>query len=234
MKGKPKKNDEEVYIKEINLENSPKELSLEQNEFICKQMKNSVCKIKCKKGGTGSGFFCYIPFPDKTSLLPVLITNYHVLNKDDVIEGKQIEFSLGNNNIIKNIRIKASRKIYTNEKPYDVTIIEMKKSDGIKLSDFMELDDCLFESKEDINKTESKENENYMDKKYRQKTVYLIHYPEGKDVRYSLGVIKDIAEDGFNIRHLCNSQIGSSGGPLICLINFKIMGIHKGSRVKKI
>ena len=233
MKGKPKKNDEEVYIKEINLENSPKELSLEQNEFICKQMKNSVCKIKCKKGGTGSGFFCYIPFPDKTSLLPVLITNYHVLNKDDVIEGKQIEFSLGNNNIIKNIRIKASRKIYTNEKPYDITIIEIKKGDGLKFSDFMELDDGLFESNKDVDKMESKEYNNLMDKKFRQKTVYLIHYPDGKNVKYSLGVIKNIDEDGFNIRHLCNSHTGSSGGPLICLINFKVMGIHKGFKDKK-
>ena len=146
MERKIKKNCEEDYIKEINLENSPKELSLEQNEFICKQMKNSVCKIKSKNGGTGSGFFCYIPFPDKTKPLPVLITNYHVLNDEDVSEGKQIEFSLGNNNITKKLRIKAPRKIYTNEKPYDITIIEIKKSDDLKFSDFMELDDGLFES----------------------------------------------------------------------------------------
>ena len=232
MKGK-KKSCEQDYKKEINLENSPKELSLEQNEFICKQMKNSVCKIKCKNGGTGSGFFCYIPFPDKSSLLPVLVTNNHVLNNKDISVGKKIEFSLGNSNITKSLIIKSTRKVYTNEKPYDITFIEIKKSDGIKFSDFMELDDDLFESEKDKNKIESKEFNNILDKKYRQKTVYLIHYPEGKNVKYSLGVIKNIDEDGFNIRHLCNSYTGSSGGPLICLINFKIMGIHKGSKDKK-
>ena len=104
----------------------------------------------------------------------------------------------------------------------------MKKSDGIKFNDFMELDDYLFESKKD-----TEENENLMNKNYKKKTIYLIHYPEGKNVKYSLGVIRNIAEDGFNIRHLCNSQNGSSGGPLICLINFKIMGIHKGSKEGK-
>ena len=114
-------------------------------------MKNSVCKIKCKNGGTGSGFFCYIPFPDKSSLLPVLVTYNHVLNNEDISEGKKIEFSLGNSNISKNIRIKSSRKVYTNEKPYDVTFIEIKKSDDIKFSDFMELDD-LFESEKEKTK----------------------------------------------------------------------------------
>ena len=59
--------------------------------------------------------------------------------------------------------MKGSRKIYTNEKPYDMTIIEMKKSDGIKFSDFMELDDYLFESKKDTEKYE-----NLMDKKYKK------------------------------------------------------------------
>lgn len=228
MKRSPKKICEVDYKKEIYIEGSPKELSLEQNEFICKQMKNSVCKIKSKNGGIGSGFFCYIPFPDKTNLLPVLITNYHVISGDDVIEGKEIEFSLGDKNINKKIIMNGSRKTYTNEKPYDVTIIEMKKSDGIKFSDFMDLDDYLFESKKDTEKYE-----NLMDKKYKKKTVYLIHYPEGKNVKYSLGIIKNIAEDGFNVIQLCNSQTGSSGGPLISLINFKIIGIHKGSQDKK-
>ena len=216
------------YKKEKNLKDCPIEVSLEQSTYINKQMKYSVCKIKCKDGSSGTGFFCYIPFPDKNNLLPVLITNYHVLTSGDVIIGKEIKFCLGDSNSMKSIKISNTRKVYTNEKPYDVTIIEMKKIDGIEFNHFMDLDEQLFENENDISNTESREGKNIMDKIYSQKTVYLIHYPFGKNVKYSLGVIKAISEDGFNIRHLCNSQTGSSGGPLINLINFKIMGIHKG------
>ena len=40
----------------------------------------------------------------------------------------------------------------------------MKKSDGIKFNDFMELDDYLFESKKD-----TEEYENLMNKNYKKK-----------------------------------------------------------------
>ena len=226
MKKTQKNNLDEEYIKEKNLKNCPKEVSLEQSEYINKQMKNSICKIKCKDGSTGTGFFCIIPFPDKKNVLPALITNYHVLSESDVMKGKNIEFYIGNNKSSNSIKIDDSRKIYTNEIDYDVTIIEMKKSDNIKYNNFMDLDEQLFETENKIKEQESK-YEKIMETKYNQKTVYLIHYPFGQDVKYSLGVILGI-EDGITIKHLCNSQTGSSGGPLISLINFKVIGIHKG------
>ena len=43
------------------------------------QMKKSVCKIELQFG-MGTGFFCKIPFPDMDKMLPVLITNDHIIN----------------------------------------------------------------------------------------------------------------------------------------------------------
>ena len=45
----------------------------------------------------------------------------------------------------------------------------------------------------------------------------------------SSGLIKEIEEDGYTIRHLCDSNTGSSGGPIINSLNFQIIGIHKGA-----
>ena len=50
-------------------------------------MKTCVCKILKKNGIFGTGFFCKIPYyNDKQSLvkIPVLITNNHILNLNDI------------------------------------------------------------------------------------------------------------------------------------------------------
>ena len=65
---------------------------------------------------------------------------------------------------------------------------------------------------------------------YPKKTIYLIHYPNGQKVEFSSGVIKNIFEDNYTITHLCTTKTGSSGGPLINIINHKVIGLHKGSK----
>ena len=45
-----------------------------------------------------------------------------------------------------------------------------------------------------------------------------------------MGKINDIDEN-FTIKHSCSSQEGSSGGPLLNLLNFKVIGIHKGQNI---
>ena len=52
-------------------------------------------------------------------------------------------------------------------------------------------------------------------------------------MKYSIGKIKAISEDNFNIYHFCTTEQGSSGGPIINLFNLKVIGIHKGSKEKK-
>ena len=66
---------------DINPEKLSKEQMMEWTEKIEYHLQNYICKIELKNGEIGTGFFCKIPF--NNNLLPVLITNDHLLNKDD-------------------------------------------------------------------------------------------------------------------------------------------------------
>jgi len=195
---------------EKELKNHPTAISLEQMDKIKEQMEKSVCKIICPKGGYGTGFFCKIPFPDEFNLLRVLITNNHVLGENDIIQGYKIKFTLKNDKFIFEILIDKKRKIYTN-KEFDITIIEIYEKDNLEHYKLLEIDEDIF--KEKLNKI------------FENKTIYLIHYPKGDKVKYSLGTIKNIENN--TIRHLCSTETGSSGGPLINLFSFKVIGLHK-------
>ena len=141
------------------------------------------------------------------------MTNYHVLGENDIKEG-EIELSLNNDKKLLKLILNDSRKIYTN-RIFDITIIEIKlEFDNLDIDSFLEIDN----------------QKGNPDEIYRQKSIGLIQYPNGKEVQFSDGVIKNIEEDNFSILHLCASNQGASGGPLINLINFQVIGIHKGSK----
>ena len=68
-------------------------------------------------------FFCKILF--NNDLLPVLITNNHVLNEKDIENNKIIQLNI--NDEVKEIEIDNSRKRYTNsDENIDITIIKIK------------------------------------------------------------------------------------------------------------
>ena len=201
------------YIPEKELDKVPKSISIEQLDVIKKQMESSICKIECPRGGFGTAFFCKIRYPDELHYLPVLITNNHVLNHKDIMSGNFIFLSMNNDSIHFNIYIDNSRKTFTNE-IYDITIIEIKKEDRLKGYSLLEIDDILYKNEPiDV---------------YKNKTIYLIHYPKGNRVEYSLGIIQTVNLDDYTIEHLCNTTSGSSGCPIINLITFKVIGLHKG------
>ena len=66
--------------KESILTGYPNIISYESSKRIIKQMEKNICKIKIGNE-QGTGFFCKIPFPNKDNMLPVLITNNHVINE---------------------------------------------------------------------------------------------------------------------------------------------------------
>ena len=72
------------------------QVSLNSTNKLVFQMENCICKIY-KEEGTATGFFCKIPF--KKELLPVLITNNHLINGDDI--NNKIDVDLSINNSIK-------------------------------------------------------------------------------------------------------------------------------------
>ena len=110
------------------------------------------------------------------------------MNKEKDEKVKQIEIEIDN-----------KRKKYTN-KDLDVTIIEIKENkDGI--NKYMEID------KEDI-----KKDKEIIEKDYKRKSVYILHYPKG-ELSESYEIINDIIEDKIN--HFCNTEEGSSCSPIL-------------------
>jgi len=205
----------ESIILEQFLNESPEPLSIKSIETILEQMKNSICKIYIGKQGTG--FFMKIPF--NNTQLPVLITSNHIINENDYINNKIITIYLGNESKGRNIKLDNKRKFYTN-KDYDITIIEIKEDiDGIK---FLELDDKLMQCLS-MNKDEIPE---FLKNIYLNKSLYILNYPEGKEIVASIAQPGKIIDQYIN--HKCNTKTGSSGSPILLCENQKVIGVHLG------
>ena len=191
-------------------------ISLDIQNKIIEQMKNNICQIN-NNNISGTGFLCIIPFPDKLNQLSVLITSSQVLGNEDIKLGNRINLKF-NNNISKTLYIDESRKVYTSdENNFNITIIEIKKSDEIIINtnEMLEIDNDIFK---DFNFYE----------KYKDKSIYTIYYPKNKKIEYSINIIKNIDDKNINIEHLCSIQEGSSGSPLLNLETFKVIGINIG------
>ena len=117
----------------------PNVISYEYTVKIKEQMEKNICKINIEKS-QGTGFFCKIPFPDLNNLLPVFITNNHIINEELLYKkGEKIKIDIFEETEIKEIDLN-NRMKYTNEE-YDITIIELKEKDKIK--NYLELDDKI-------------------------------------------------------------------------------------------
>ena len=98
------------------------------------------------------------------------------MGQDNILSNNYFSIYLDNDKKTKRIQLDNNRLMYTNEK-FDITIIEIK--DNGKLNNkYLELDDEImnyFQS--------NKEDEfNYLSDLYSNKSIYLINYPENKDV----------------------------------------------------
>ena len=204
-----------IYEKYIN--SSPEPLSIKATETILEQMKKCVCKIY--NGSQGSGFFIKIPY--KKTILPVIITNEHIIPEKDIINNVMITIYVNNETKGKNIKIGEDRLFYSN-KELDVTIIEIKEKDAIQ--DFLELDDrikeCLTMNNEEISF--------FLKNLYSTKSIYILNYPEEKEVVVSYGPSPKIKAK--KIEHKCNTNHGSSGSPILLSHNQKVIGIHYGHK----
>ena len=162
-----------------------------QTKIIISQLEKCICKIIKEVENTGTGFFCKIPYPDQFHLLPILITNNHILEENILRKYCNIRFTINDDNIEKNILIDDSRLIFT-DKEIDITIIEKKPFD--KIIHFLDID-------EDILIEEEKDNNFYGDEQ-----IYISQYPTSKKASHSVGRIKDIL--GFNINYYCYTDFG--------------------------
>jgi len=174
-------------------------------------MERSICKIQKPNNVYGTGFICKISNKENIETKNVLITCNHVLNEIDLTLGKDIYLYFNNiNQVI--LKINKLRKIYTSPK-YDVTIIELKSSDNINEEDLFEIDENIFE--------------NDLYKFYKNRQIYILHYPNGNEIKYSTEVLKNVVNE-YEIRHYCSTDSGSSGAPIINFENRKVIGVHAG------
>ena len=180
-------------------------ISLQKVEIIIDQMKKYICKVFGDKIGTG--FFCRMPY--KNDIIPVMITNYHVIDDNFIEKNKQLKISLNEKYYV--IKLNENSRIYSSvEKKYDIMIIKIQESE---INNFLEFDQNLF-----MDNSESL---------YINESIYILHYPNSDKAAVSFGYgIEKISD--FDIKHLCNTENGSSGGPILNLQTNKIIGIHKG------
>ena len=197
---------------EKNLNDALKSIPLNQIEYFKKILYKSTCKIIFDNKVYGTGFFCFIPFPNKLNLLPTLITNNHILKQENIAEGQQIHISLYNLSESIMLNIDKTRKVYTNEK-YDITIIEIKQADKIDMNSFLIIDEYMYE----------KELNNM------QKSIYILYYTLSQETKYSIGEISKISDSNCNIEYSCLNLEGVTEGLILNSSNLKVIGMHKGS-----
>ena len=210
---------------EKELRNYPKIISYESTEKILEQMRNKICYIKLLDGSSGTGFFCKIPFPSKDKLLPVLVTNNHLIDEKILENDKEtIMLYIKESNKYKNFNLN-NRKYYTN-KEYDITLIEIKENQD-EINNFLELDDNLLEDILNNNSISPNFSNNY----YIRETIYILQYAEGK-LSVSYGLLYKISDiEKYHFSHLCSTKEGSSGSPILNISNNKVFGIHKQASI---
>jgi len=209
------------YTDECLISNYPGLIPISCIEKIPDFSKKYICKIKI--GETkGTGFFCKIPFPDKSNMIPVLITANHILNREILYKiDSNIQIDIMDDNDIKIINLNNRIKYTSDKNEHDITILEIKEEDNIK--NYLELDERILN---DILEKNNNKNKEFIDK-----TIFIIHYPNNK-LSFSCGILKDInQEKKSDFIHLCATEKGSSGAPILNLNN-KVIGIHKSGMNK--
>ena len=196
-------------------DNQPNEvffINVDISSKILSELESNICKIQIGEKQS-TGFFCKMPFPDIEHMLPVLITDSHIINEELLYKKDAIiEIYIHENSQIKQLNLN-NRIKYRNEE-YDTIIIELKENDDI--NNFLLLDDNI------INDIINNENKN---EEYIKEKIYIIHYPNG-ELSSSFGILDKINEDKiFCFNHKCSTHKGSSGSPLL-KFNHKLIGIH--------
>ena len=176
-------------------------ITLENTKIILEQLKKCICRIKIKES-QGTGFFCFISFNEKS--LPVLVFPQYMISEE------LNEICVELNETSKTIKFNDGRKIYFNKELF-IAIVEIIPSKDL-FFDFLEIDKNIFASG----------SRNL----FADDNVYALQNSVGGK-KISYGKIKSINED--TIHHLCSTENGSGGAPILNLLHGKIIGFHTSS-----
>ena len=207
-------------IEEGKTTDGPDALNKKQSKEILREQSQTLYQITTDKK-KGSCFLCKVP--NKGNEIFLVITCNHVLDETQMEPGKEIKIYCtddDDNKQFKTIKFAKNRTTYSigsiNGEDVDVTIIEVwPKVDGFNEQDFIQIDKDLMSDNIEV--------------LYKNESVYLLHYKDGKESTFSLGVIKNVLKGGktYTLYHSCESGNGSSGGPIV-LYNHKAIGVHRG------
>ena len=181
--------------------------TLSQADLKLKSKSKYICKISVDGNKFGTGFFCKIPYLKRN--IPVLITNYNIIDDNFMKNNNQLTIYI--NNDMKKISNLKNRRIYSSEQnKYDMMVIKLKEEDEIY--NYLEIDQNIFK--------------NNSENLFINEQVYLLHFPNSKEpsISYGKGIEK---ESDYSIRHFCNIKTGSSGAPILNYKTDKVIGIHK-------
>ena len=193
-------------------EGTEKTIPLERADYKYKSKENYICRINGNMKGTG--FFCKIESTGE--LIPVLITNYHVVNDDFMNQNTKLTFYVKDDvkDVLHSINIDKDSKIYSSiRNKYDMMIIRLKEGE---VNNYLEIDENIFDNSVDD---------------YKNESIYILHHPNAEEAKVSFGSGIEKVND-CDIKHLCHTEPGSSGGPILSQMTNKVIGIHKGSIVK--
>ena len=194
-------------VTEGNVKGALDQELLENTKFSI--MENYICKVY-GNDCIGTGFFCRIKYNKKK--IPVLMTNYHVINDKFLEENEYLKVNIKGSSHM--ININKDSKLYSSaDDKYDVMIIKINKDDE-NIKNYLQIDSNIFQ-------TDSLS-------KYENEDLYILHFPkcDNDKAHISFGKgIKQIKE--YDIKHECNTDAGSSGAPILSSLTNKVIGIHK-------
>ena len=173
----------------------------------------NICKIIYKGDySSATGFFFYNSF-NKGKFI---ITNYHVIPKTKVESNMIIQIEIYNKKIFELKLNKNERYFKFYEDPLDITIIN--------ISDLKDLCHSIRFFQIDLNYMKGYDI-------YLNSDVFTMGYPFGDTIECSPGKITKVSNDQFE--HNCDTNIGSSGSPIILASSLSVIGIHKGGNLSK-
>ena len=159
--------------------------------------------IKNKKKGNNNGFFLELEFPDKYNILPVLLTDSFIFEDKNNINDNKVEFILNNKSY--EIIMDNSRKVFIDDE-YNISIIEIKYSDGLNINSFIRTNIYNINS--------------------AYKNIYSMFYTSEGKLECHFGKILKYNDNNFEVQFLAGVNI-LEGSPII--INFfnNIIGVVK-------
>ena len=182
--------------------------------------KNSIkskatVKIKVSKG-TGTGFFIKLERNKKPFYC--LMTNQHVI-ESEMIQNEEIIFLYDNEErLISEIKLNIKERIiicFMELLKLDVTLVEIIPKDNINYQTYFLLPYNF--------------NNDFNPHQFMIKDIEIMQYPQGGEQCFSYGKTCGLYPDNYNIFiHNCNTNFGSSGGPIFLSGDQRVIAIHKG------